>query len=1171
MIFRELQLLAFGAFTNHTLDFSARPRGLHIVFGPNEAGKSTALRALTALLFGIPSRTRDNFRHDYQRLRVGGILQRADGSEVALVRRKGNANTLLDPLGGPLEDAVLLPFLGGVTADQFTAMFGINHATLRAGGEAILLQGGEVGQSLFAASMGSAAVQTLLTALESEADELFRPRGREQLINATVRDYDDTVKRQRDLSLSNQSWEQQRRVVLELQGRQQVIGDALTQLTRAHSQLLRIKSVLPGLARRREALLRLGELANVRLLPTDFEQEVTGIQATLTRAGEAETRAQAAITRVEAELATLCIPTALLAEAEAISELHQRLGSYQKAHQDRGRLEGQLLQVEAVAAQLLPELPDTPALEDARAMWVSKAQRVRLRELGDHYQRLVADRTQGDRALHKLLRELANGRQRLDALPPARDCGDVRVAIERGRQHGDLEELRRRAHETLLSREAEAARMLTQLRLPALSCAAADALLVPSLETVERFATDRQLLEGEATRVAERQAEFAKTLRAVRESLEALRLAGAVPTEEALQASRTYRDRGWQLVRHAWSTGAPDAAAAAAYAAAPLADAYEQAVIAADVTADRMRRETERVTRYATLLAQQGRVEEELARIADELAANGQAQQAWHDAWTACWHPSGVTPLTPGEMHGWLVRYHAFVQQSGQVRAQHEEVTALTQRIAAARAALALALTDLGEAAPAVDEPLATVLTRAQRVVERLTEDGRQRTEQEKHQVTLQEEVAGHQDEATRLTLAWEQWHLEWASAVELLHLPAATSPGALFAVLDTLDAIHKALAEADGYRKRIDGIDRDAEAFAEAVTSLVGRLGEAGTAQELEKRVKEMYARLTAARRDVDRREAGLAHLTEQRDLLREAHETLTLKGQRLAELCRLAACARPEELQEAIKANNEKAALQRALGELEQDLLRQGDGRSLAELADEAAPVNADDLPGQLAEVARQITEGEGERSALDRQIGEAEAALKTMDGASQAAEAATEAQSLLAGLRAPVERYLRVRVAARLLRQAIESYRAANQSPVLARAGALFHRLTLEAFAGVGTDFNERDEPILIGQRASGEAVPVEGMSEGTLDALYLALRLATLERHFTANEPLPFIVDDILITFDDARARAALAILAEFAQQIQVIFFTHHAHLVDLAQGAAGPEVVLHTLAPAPVAV
>ena len=102
----ELQLLAFGPFTDVRLDFAGVGPGMHIIFGPNEAGKSSALRALTALLFGIDHNTADNFVHEYQQLRIGGKLRSAAGCELSFLRRKGRSNTLLTPQGVPLDGVI---------------------------------------------------------------------------------------------------------------------------------------------------------------------------------------------------------------------------------------------------------------------------------------------------------------------------------------------------------------------------------------------------------------------------------------------------------------------------------------------------------------------------------------------------------------------------------------------------------------------------------------------------------------------------------------------------------------------------------------------------------------------------------------------------------------------------------------------------------------------------------------------------------------------------------------------------------------------------------------------------------------------------------------------------------------------------------------------------------
>jgi uncharacterized protein YhaN len=79
-----------------------------------------------------------------------------------------------------------------------------------------------------------------------------------------------------------------------------------------------------------------------------------------------------------------------------------------------------------------------------------------------------------------------------------------------------------------------------------------------------------------------------------------------------------------------------------------------------------------------------------------------------------------------------------------------------------------------------------------------------------------------------------------------------------------------------------------------------------------------------------------------------------------------------------------------------------------------------------------------------------------------------------------------------------------------------------------------------------------VRVEGLSEGTRDQLYLALRLAALEIRREAGYDLPVVLDDVLMTSDDSGAALALHAIAEFSKGHQVILFTHHAHLLDVAE-------------------
>ncbi len=125
----SLELEKFGAFADLRIAFRQDAR-LHVVYGPNEAGKSTALAAVGALLFGVPERTPYASRFPGQ-LRVGAEIAAADGRRLKFWRRKGRRMTLLDGAGDPLPDDALAPFLGGLSREVFERSFGLDAAKLQ--------------------------------------------------------------------------------------------------------------------------------------------------------------------------------------------------------------------------------------------------------------------------------------------------------------------------------------------------------------------------------------------------------------------------------------------------------------------------------------------------------------------------------------------------------------------------------------------------------------------------------------------------------------------------------------------------------------------------------------------------------------------------------------------------------------------------------------------------------------------------------------------------------------------------------------------------------------------------------------------------------------------------------------------------------------------------------
>ena len=119
MRLRRLDLTRYGKFTDYSIDFGEHESDtpdLHIVYGLNEAGKSTALSAYLDLLFGVEERTRYSFIHQGKVMEIGACLE-FEGSAHEFRRVKQRSNSLLDTNGQPVNEAVLSVPLAGLTRD----------------------------------------------------------------------------------------------------------------------------------------------------------------------------------------------------------------------------------------------------------------------------------------------------------------------------------------------------------------------------------------------------------------------------------------------------------------------------------------------------------------------------------------------------------------------------------------------------------------------------------------------------------------------------------------------------------------------------------------------------------------------------------------------------------------------------------------------------------------------------------------------------------------------------------------------------------------------------------------------------------------------------------------------------------------------------------------------
>ena len=327
MRIQQLNLIAFGPFSGHSLDLSQGQEGLHIVYGANEAGKSSTLRAVSQLLYGIPTRSKDNFIHAHGDMRIGAVLH-DNGKTLEITRRKGNTNTLRDRNDDvTIPEETLREFLGGLDKQTFETVFGLHHDELVKGGQMILEGEGNVGQALFAAAAGLDDLRRVSESLDEEAAEFFAARGKNRRINTALSSLKDARKKQKDAQLKPEEWSRAFKSLEAAKERRASIEVEFRKDATRIEHLKRVQAALSLIAKRVELLEVLEPVADAILLRTDFGENLRTLLRTRDQVGVARDEGAKSIEKLESTISELVVNERLFDSELLIEELKDRSAS----------------------------------------------------------------------------------------------------------------------------------------------------------------------------------------------------------------------------------------------------------------------------------------------------------------------------------------------------------------------------------------------------------------------------------------------------------------------------------------------------------------------------------------------------------------------------------------------------------------------------------------------------------------------------------------------------------------------------------------------------------------------------------------------------------------------------------------------------------------------------
>ena len=1015
---------------------------------------------------------------------------------------------------------------------------------------------------LFSAGSGLSGLRDILKVLEEEADTLWSSR------KAAKRTYyqaddrrDEAEKDLREHLITPTKW-------LEVKNLHDAAQEAYATLEREIEQKTSEKRKLERIRRSYRNVREIEEIDRELSTLGDVPTFPEGALETLMDAERKEEKAMTEV-RIRAEqletarrkLSELTFDETLLHYAEDLQKLHEERirvrdekASLPKRETELAAANGQFLLLASglgwkgqEVGALIDNIPTRDKTIEARRLLTNRGT-------------LLSAVEAAQQALGEAEENLEGLSQSMESVGTPVDLSILAAVAKNAHDQGDLSTQIRIAKAKLASALEELKRLAVST-IPPPDAAILPGKILPPRDMVQAHRDNVRDLEKKRQEISDQIRSARQDLDRQRKAYERLVHDEERIAPEVLGQARQHRDAGWALIRQIYIehlSVPPDVVRNFTKEGEELIEPYEIAVAKADEMADLRVENAEAAARLVVMARQIQEQEEKVQGLENEKSALDKDGQSRDDEWKRMWSGLPSDPLAPDVMLEWFGIRKEWLEALERKLEIERELAALLKQEEEIRQSVLSGIASVGIDFSALsDLPLSVLLKRADAILSENDRIQEQKQKLEAETLQARTQISRKKTSLQKAEKAWSDWEEQWSAAVTDLGLDPRSAPETVTGQVDSIEEMRTVAVQINDLRhKRIGTIQRDCEAFALEVQRILPILAPDLTSLDAEEAVLRLEKRLEEAKRlneSKKEKDASILALTKEIGTfdtsLKEAQEIIF-------RLKTLAGAKEISELKAAISKSDQVSGLQKEKGRLLQVLTEEGGGLPVPDLLTECKGVDLDQISARedsvsqdLDALRKQLLEARDRRTETRR-------AFESVGGDDTAAKAEAKRQEALAEMKEIAARYTHVRASAILLKWAIDRYRREKQAPLLKTASSLFTLLTGNSFVSLRINFDDQDRPQLVGVRSDGSTVHISGLSTGTADQLYLALRVASVLEYLDRAPALPFIADDLFINFDDERATAGFKVLSQLAAKNQVIFFTHHRHLVEIGKESLG---------------
>ena len=1155
MKIESISLENFGIFKRKCFEFDQAP--LVLVYGENEAGKTTALNGIRQAMAG--------FRHRSGYL-VGGTMRAEisahlrSGQQLEFSRRKGRPDELAGTLGGrDLASHEIQELLANIDLESYEQLFGFSLDELRQGQNA--LKNVRLSDAFAGGSMGGIrAFEMLRRDLETTTAELYKSRGSTPLINVKLAELKQQHEKLRAAEVLPQQVEALRAAIKAAGKRSQEFQEEIAAHRQELSQLNRFKQALPHF-QNRKALL--AQLAEINLPPEldaafiakwgDYATERSDIAKRMNAEQDKIAKAEVAVKNTSSHEHLLDFEKDVerlghrAPEIASTRQLHAESQQHVEECQSRlCRLLEQLNQSE-LSEQLCSftiSIPDRSRLEEASQSWAHGKERLltlnakldaTVGKQSEISHSEVADLQFSEHELDDLLARWAKAEGDveqnsvfLNSLIQSNEFQQLSQQVQSGIQPGyeaeshwrlpDLEKVGQLAKRILAAEKKELELHECQLQI--------------KQELEDARPTDSNHIKSDADKVLADLEAVGKQRNALLEHwLDEL----SQPLMAASISVEQQQERLNELKR--------------------IGDATDEAQANLIGLADELARTRHAQLQIQELVERQENCQKELEELKVE-------DEAVRDEWNSAWQGLFLVEHLPEQRIRWAETYSRWDNKQRAIEQAKKQLHMSRGLLKAVQAEILDKWpTHVRENADRAS--LANELTRWKELKRDLVVNEQRQKDAQQHISKWQTEIAAVTNHQSELEKELRNWLKESPADDEW---PLARIPQ----LIEILEAIKREATALARYERKCVAAQEDLAKYVREVNDLALRLQEDTKAIEFhDVHAKDWLEALHSVRSERSQQIRLKTELDHSKTRLDEWSKRKELIDGKLTALCTVTGMNDVQEVSALLEKAKRGELLNQELSQSNAALSSLWPEGKFEQQIEQLDAYETLELEFDLKECQEKLACSEQQRKEAEQQVGSLTQQLEQLSGG-VAAQAATQKISLLRGeLSDLAEQWVTERIGQVLLKRTIENYSKDHEPKLLGLTRKFLSELTGGRYTDVQHDDAAKESFKIVNQQ--GQNFEPSQLSTGTREQLYLAIRMAFIVHHCEEYEPLPVLMDDCFVNFDDTRAKNAIESIGNWGSDIQTVLLSCHSRTLDLVRETTpDAKIILLSEVPATVA-